>query len=246
MTKVWGAICLAGLALSVAEPALAQGAPAATSLADFPVAAMQAGRTVASARTDAQGGFRFNLAPGQYDVCLAGPVASGADGGQQRLEPIELLVVIATLDAGAAGATQRIGANQAPSAGGRHRLSLAPAAPGPRNGGHAGGQGLTGARGRGCFPYRVEAPGGDNAAGSTRTGEPVAPVLDMPPLDRPARVSTGGGVQVATGDINGDGLAETGTNPGGRGGRRVDPRIPPPALSTPRTVAVVGTLSLER
>jgi hypothetical protein len=51
---------------------------------------------------------------------------------------------------------------------------------------------------------------------------------------------------VATGDVNGDGLAETGTNPEGRGGRRVGLPIPPPAMAAPRTVTVIGTLSLER
>jgi len=69
-------------------------------------------------------------------------------------------------------------------------------------------------------------------------------------------ITQGQAVRVAAGDVNGDGLAETGTSLDGRGGSRTDPRIPPPAglriaadVSTlrvaPQTVTVTGTLSLE-
>lgn len=46
--------------------------------------------------------------------------------------------------------------------------------------------------------------------------------------------------------VNGERMGETGTNPEGRGGRRTDPLIPPPAVAAPRTVNVTRTLSLER
>lgn len=246
MRAGWSLIGLAGLALAVAQPAAAQGAAGGGGLADLPVTAMQNGRAVASTRTDARGGFQLELAPGVYELCVAS--IGGVAPNQTRSQAL-------------------------PDRGPRV----------PGNGGRAGGQALGGAgtAGTGCFPYTAVLPGTEGTRRSEpipvyirqpdgtivvgllagmRTndapGGPGGPVRQLP--DLPARSATsGGGVNVATGDINGDGLAEAGTSPGGRGGRRVDPRIPPPAglrvsadVSTlrvvPLTVAVTGTLSLER
>ena len=218
-----------GLALATAGPAAAQARSGGTGLADLPISAMQNGRVVASTRTDARGGFRFDLAPGAYEVCI-----SGGGGGVSTRQAL-------------------------PDRGPRL----------PGNGGRAGGQNAVAGGPGGCIPYTAALP---NANGTTRT-EPIpvairqpdgtiiygllgmrtndapgggsGPVRQLP--DLPAQAATGG-VQVATGDLNGDGRADTatGTNPEGRGGRRVDPRIPPPAVAAPRTVTLIGTLSLER
>lgn len=236
MRPPWSLIGLAGLALAVAQPAAAQGAPG-SSVADRPMTAKQNGRTVASTRTDAMGEFRFDLTPGVYELCVGPPTRTRGQTLPDRGPPV------------------------------------------PGNGGRAGGQALAGG-GEACFPHTAALP--DNASRRSepvpvtivtasgdvlvvyldmmRTsdgpgGTPVGPLPDLPGQARTA--AAGGGVRVATGDVNGDGLAATGTNSEGHGGRRVDPRIPPPAglriaadTSTLRAstqfVTVVGTLSLER
>lgn len=269
-----------GLALATAAPAAAQAGSGGTNLADLPISAIQNGRVVASTRADARGGFRFDLAPGAYEFCLSSAPASGpgASGSapQTRSEASDYNHPAFAAPAGSSPVVS--GASSSRQALPDHRPRV------PGNGGRAGGQALGGggAGGSGCFPHTVSLPGTN---GTTRSdpipvpirladgsiiyallagmrtndapGGPSGPVRTLPPL--PAQASTSGGVNVAAGDVNGDGRAEVSTNPDGRGGRRVDPRIPPPALvngvrvaadvTTLRvelqTVTVVGTLRLE-
>lgn len=247
---------LAALALASGGAAAAQVSPGGRSVANLLISAVQNGRTVSTTRTDARGGFRFDLPVGTYEVCTG-----DAAGGTRLAREGSTEILIGT--AVARPAEMAPGASNDPST----RQALPDRGPRiPGNGGRAGGQNLAAG---GCFPYTVALPDG---AGSTRS-EPIpvpirqpdgtiiyalagmrtndapgggsGPVRTLPPL--PAQAATGGGVQVATGDVNGDGRADadTRTSPGGRGGQRVDPRIPPPAVA-PRTVPVIGTLSLER
>lgn len=212
-----GLVGLAALLLAAAGPASAQQ----LNLADLPVSAKQNGRVLASTRTDTRGEFRFDLPPGAYDLCVqdAGLGGAGTGGGQETRTLVELLVVIAILDRQDTAGNSRRMATPA-SAPSRHRLSLAPAAPGPRNGGRAGGQALRDGGG-GCIPYTVVLP---NSSGSTRS-EPV-------PITLPdGSIIYGHLDMMRTNDGPGDG-SPAGRNSIGepiRNGPWVDVPIEPPA-----------------
>lgn len=249
MNAGWSLIGLAGLALAAAQPAAAQGAPGGGGLADLPVTAMQNGRTVASTRTDARGTFQLELAPGPYELCVGS--TGGVAPNQTRSRTLPDHGPRVPGNGGRAGGQAMGGAGAAgtgcfpytavlPEAQGTLRSEPIPVYIRQPDGTILVGL-LAGMRTNpGGDSGPVDAP--DRAAAP---GGPSGPVRQLPPL--PAQAATsGGGVYVAAGDVNGDGLAETGTNPVGRGGRRVDPRIPPPAMAAPRTVTVIGTLSLER
>lgn len=233
----------AGLAMATAGPASAQQ----MSVIDLSVSAKQSGRVVASTRTGGDGGFRFDLAPGTYDICVGPPPAPGAGIG-------------AEYDLGGAELGDGAARQSLPD----HRPRV------PGAGGRAGGQALASGGAAGCFPLTVTSPGG---AGTTRS-EPIrVPVRQADGTvvyalagmrTNPAADGSGAsaGPQAYSGGFADLAVSEaisTGASSEGRGGRRVDPRIPPPGdlrvsadVSTLRassqtvTVTVVGTLSLER
>lgn len=197
-----GLASLASLALSTAAYAQTTRSTGGYIFTDILVSSMRGGRTVATTRTDAQGGFRFELPAGDYEICLNGPgLRSAIDrsgGGQDEDRIIGVLIGLL------------LPAQAAP---GERRLTLPGAAPGP--GQDDRGRRPSPAARDLCFPYAADPVDGGRADG----------------------------VQVAAGDVNGDGRAD----------RRVDPRIPPPdARSAPTravplpTVAVAGSIRLVR
>ncbi|MDP1914251.1 hypothetical protein [Brevundimonas sp.] len=181
---------------------------------------IRGGRTVATTRTDGQGGFRFDLPPGAYNICLNGPgLRSAIDrgGGSQGDDQI-IGILIGLL----------IPAVQSPPT--EQRLTF----PGGSASGQAGGRGPSGDRDL-CFPYTAVASAG--TGGQTTRGQRVMPDGSI--------ISTGDPEFGTAGSI-GDPHETTGD---GRADRRVDPRIPPPGAgaaparpAAPQTVTVTGTI----
>lgn len=261
MRAGWSLIGLAGLALAVAGPAAAQGAPGGGGLAELPVTAMQNGRTVASTRTDARGGFQLELAPGAYELCVGS--INGVAPNQTRALTLPDRGPRVPGNGGRAGGQALGGAGTAGTgcfpytaaltgAEGTRRSEPIPVYIRQPDGtivvGLLAGMRIDAGGGAGPIapPDRAAAPGG-----------PSGPVRQLPPLPAQA-ASNGSGAPGAAGATAGEyyvrGFADlavsealpTAAGSVGRGGRRVDPRIPPPAVAAPRTVTVIGTLSLER
>ena len=284
-----------GVALATASPIAAQVGSGPSYLPDYPLFAKQNGRTVASTRSDARGGFRFDLAPGAYDICVGLATALGAGiGGSAPQTRSDASDYNNPAFVAPAGSSPTGTGSSSP------RLPLPDQGPRiPGNGGRAGRQALggAGAPAGGCFPYTVTLPG---ANGTTRTeaipvrirqpdgtiligllagmrindapGGGSDPVSIPTPSTRPTIPDAASGAAVrepggsggctpgspipggtanpcAPAAIVGVGaqlLANDRFRAEGRGDRRVDPRIPPPAVAAPRTVTVTGTLSLER
>lgn len=145
---------LAGLALSTAAYAQATRSTGGYIFTDVLVSSMRGGRTVATARTDAQGGFRFELPAGDYDICLNGPgLRSAIDrsgGGQDEDRIIGVLIGLLLPAAQAAP--------------GERRLTLPGAAAGP---GQDRDRGPSPAARDLCFPYTAD-PVDDGRAGGVR------------------------------------------------------------------------------
>lgn len=154
-----GLASLAGLALST-SPAYAQTTRSTGGyiFTDILVSSMRGGRTVATTRTDRQGGFRFELPAGDYDVCLNGPGLrsaidrSGGGQGEDRIIGVLIGLLLPAVQA----------------ASGERQLTLPGAASGP---GQDGRRGPSPAARDLCFPYTVNAgpgPADGGRAGGVR------------------------------------------------------------------------------
>ena len=236
MTSRVGLIGLASLAsLALSTAAYAQTTRSTGGIAivfsDITISSMHGGHTVTTTRIDRQGGFRFELPAGDYDICLNGPGLRSAidrSGGGQGEDHIIGVLIGLLLPAVQAAPAER-------------RLTFPGAASGP---GQDGRRGPSPAARDLCFPYTVNAgPGPADEGVTRRTNQPIV-TRDVDNLSQaPADGGRAGGVPVAVGDVNGDGRAD----------RQVDPRIPPPdARSAPAragtlsTVTVAGSIRLVR
>ena len=144
---------LAGLALSTSA-AYGQTGPSTGGyiFSDILVSSMRDGRAVATTRTDRQGGFRFELPAGDYDICLNGPGLRSAisrSGGDQGEDHIIGILVGLLLPA-----VQRAQSEL--------QLTLPGAAPGP---GQDRGRGPSPAARDLCFPYTADPVDGQRAGG---------------------------------------------------------------------------------
>lgn len=156
MTSRMGLIALAslvGLVLST-TPADAQTTRSTGYLSivftDILVSSIRGGRTVATTRTDGQGGFRFDLPAGVYNICLNGPgLRSVIDraGGSQGEDHIIAVLVGLLLPAVQAAPTER-------------QLAFPGAAARPGRGPPPAARDL-------CFPYTVNAAPARSAAPQT-------------------------------------------------------------------------------
>lgn len=185
---------------------------------------IRGGRTVATTRTDRQGGFRLDLPAGEHNICLNGPgLRSAIDrGGGSQGEDQIIGILVGLL----------VPAVQRSSSATEQQLTF----PGASAPGQAGGRGPSAARDL-CFPYTVNAatiPGGQTTRGHTVMPDGSIVVTGDP------EYRTAGSVGDPH-DITGDGRAD----------RRVDPRIPPPGAgaaptrpAAPPTVTVTGTIRL--
>ena len=136
-----GLASLASLALSTAAYAQSTRSTGGYIFTDILVSSMRGGRTVATTRIDAQGGFRFELPAGDYDICLNGPGLRSAidrSGGSSGEDHIIAVLIGLLLPAQAAP--------------GERRLSLPGAAPAQDR-----GRGPSPAARDLCFPYTVNA-----------------------------------------------------------------------------------------
>ncbi len=147
MTSRVGLIALAsltGLALSTsAASAQTTRNYLKVVFSDITVSSMHGGRTVATTRTDGQGGFRFDLPAGDYNICLNGPgLRSVIDrsGGSQAEDRI--IAILIALD---------IPLQNPPK---KQQLTFPGAASGP---GQDGRRGPSPAARDLCFPYTVKA-----------------------------------------------------------------------------------------
>jgi hypothetical protein len=232
MQANWMGVALAGVALAGTGVEAAQGG---STLANLPVSAMQNGRIVASTRTDARGGFRFDLVPGTYEFCV-GPSPSPKAG------------IGASYDLGGATPSKRQalggGASTIFGGGNQDRVYASSSADTLMAGGGRDYVG-TGIRtvtpgancANGLAPIRVPIPQPD--------GTIVYALLNAMQTNG-APGGDSGSTRIRMQYDDGDALAQTGTNPGGRSDRGVEPRTPPPAVATPRRVTFIGSLSLER
>lgn len=143
---------LAGLALSTAAYAQATRGTGGYIFTDILVSSMRGGRTVATTRIDRQGGFRFELPAGDYDICLNGPGLrsaidrSGGDQGEDRIIGILVGLLLPAVQ----------------HAQSELQLTLPGAARGP---GQDRGRGPSPAARDLCFPYTADPVDGGRAGG---------------------------------------------------------------------------------
>lgn len=106
-----GLASLAGLALSTAVYAQTTRNTGGVVFSDITISSMRGGRTVATTRTDRQGGFRFELPGGDYDICFNGPglrTAIDRSGGGQEDHIIGVLIGLLLPAVQAASGEQRL------------------------------------------------------------------------------------------------------------------------------------------
>ncbi|WP_156376902.1 MULTISPECIES: hypothetical protein [unclassified Brevundimonas] len=162
-----GLASLVGLALSTSASAQTTRGAGGYIFTDIVISSMRGGRTVATTRTDGQGGFRFEMPAGDYDICLDGPglrSAIGRSGGGQDENHIIGVLIGLLLPAVQTAQAER-------------QLTLGGAAPGP---GRDGGRGPSPAARDLCFPYTA------GPVDSARAGVHVEPG-DMNGDGRPDR-----------------------------------------------------------
>lgn len=153
-----GLASLVGLALSTSASAQTTRGAAGYIFTDIVISSMRGGRTVATTRTDGQGGFRFEMPAGDYDICLDGPglrSAIGRSGGGEGADHIIGVLIGLLLPA-------------VQTAQGERQLTFGGAAPGP---GRDGGRGPSPAARDLCFPYTVGPVDGARAGVHVEPGD---------------------------------------------------------------------------